>query len=245
MTDAPSIDRESIIPYYHQLKVILAEQIRQGFLRPDDPLPSESELCKVYGVSRATVRRALAELANEGLLYSVRGKGSFVAKPKLEQSLFRFYALGRDLRSRGLALESRTLSQRATALPPEAATRLRQPPRAPAAQILRVRLLDGAPLALERSMVVGEAVGALLSADLSQASIYDIVEEALGGRVIKAEEYLEPAILDEFEAELLECSEGLPAFRIERLAYMEESRPFEWRISVIRGDRFRFYTELR
>lgn len=245
MSDSPSIDRESFIPYYHQLKSILGERIRRGLLRPGDPLPSESELCKEYGVSRATVRRALAELASEGLLYSVRGKGTFVAKPKLEQSLFRFYSLGRDLKSRGLALASRTLSQRAAALSEEAAARLRQPVHAPAAEIVRVRLLDGAPLALERSYVVGEAAEALLGADLSQASIYDIVEERARARVIKAEEYLEPVVLGAFEAELLECAEGLPAFRIERLTYMEEERPFELRTSVIRGDRFRFFTELR
>ena len=245
MSDSPSIDRESFVPYYHQLKTILGERIRRGLLRPDDPLPSESELCRAYGVSRATVRRALAELASEGLLYSVQGKGTFVAKPKLEQSLFRFYSLGRDLKSRGLALESRTLSQRAVPLVEEAAARLRQPVHAPAAEIVRVRLLDGAPLALERSYVVGEAAQALLLADLSQASIYDIVEEAMGVRVIKAEEYLEPVVIDAFEAELLECSEGLPAFRIERLAFVEEDRPIELRISVIRGDRFRFFAELR
>src|SRR5690554_3165280 len=112
-----SIDRESFVPYYHQIKVIIGDRIRRGDLRPDDPLPSEHDLARAFNISRATVRKALADLAAEGLTYSVQGKGNFVAKPKLEQSLFRFYSLGRDLPVRGLALESQILTQREISLP--------------------------------------------------------------------------------------------------------------------------------
>ena len=241
----PGIDKESFVPYYYQLKSILSEQIRQGAYQPDELLPSENQLCEMYGVSRATVRKAFAELANEGLVYTVKGKGTFVAKPKLEQSLFRFYALGRDLRSRGLNLVSRMLKQSETALSKEIAQRLKVNPGERAAEIRRVRLVDGAPLALETSYVVGEAVSALATADLEGASIYDVVERATGKVVTGAEEYLEPVIVDGYEAELLECEEGQAAFHIERLAFLDDDRPFEYRTSLIRGDRFRFFVRLR
>lgn len=239
------IDRNSFVPFYHQLKVILGDRIRRGHFRPDDPLPSEHELSKSYGVSRATVRKALAELASEGLVYTVKGKGSFVAKPKLEQSLFRFYSLGRDLRSQGQQLGSRILKQRRTTLGEENASRLRRMVGEPAVEITRIRLLDGVPLAIEHSLVVGDGIYTLLEADLKEASIYDVMEQATGRVVVKAEEFLEPVILDEYEAMLLKCDRGRPAFHIERLSYLEEERPFERRTSLIRGDRFRFYTELR
>lgn len=239
------IDKESVVPYYHQLKTILGDRIRRGVLRPDDPLPSENTLCREYGVSRATVRKAIADLHNENLIYTVRGKGTFVSKPKLEQSLFRFYSFGRDLKNRGFSLISRTLKQESVRLSREVAARLRRTERDEAAIIERVRLLDDVPLAIETSYVVGDGVEALLTADLQEASIYDIVEDATGLSVLKAEEFLEPVVIDTFEAELLHCEKGLPAFHIERLAYLEESRPFELRTSLVRGDRFRFFAELR
>lgn len=241
----PEIDKESFVPYYHQLKVILGEQIRRGEYQSDEPLPSENQLCERYDLSRATVRKALSELHNEGLVYTVKGKGTFVAKPKLEQSLFRFYALGRDLPSRGLDLVSRILKQSKAKLPKEVATRLKAAPDEPAVEISRIRLVDHVPLAYETSYVVGEAVLHLLEADLEKASIYDVVERVTGKAVGGAEEYLEPVILDAYEADLLDCEEGMPAFHIERLAYLDEDRPFEQRISLIRGDRFRFFTRLR
>ena len=239
------IDRESFVPYYHQLKVILGDQIRQGALRPDDPLPSEHQLAKEYGVSRATVRKALLELQREGLIHTRKGKGTFVAKPKLEQSLFRFYALGRDLKNRGLALTTRMLRQIETTLPKDIAERMRREAEEPCLLIQRLRLLDGVPLALEMSYIVGDARAALLAADVAARSIYDVVEEATGRRVLKAEEFLEPVVLDEFEARLLRAEVGQPAFHVERFTYMDEVRPFELRKSIVRGDRFRFYTELR
>ncbi len=239
------IDPQSFVPYYHQLKVILGDQIRQGTLRPDDPLPSEHQLAGAYGVSRATVRKALSELQQEGLIYSLKGKGSFVAKPKLEQSLFRFYALGRDLKSKGLALSSRTVQQAEVDLPDDIRVRLRREAGARGVLVERVRLLDQIPLALELSYVCGEGARSLLEADLTAESIYDVVETATGLSVIKAEEYLEPVVLDSFEAEVLEAKVGQPAFHIERLTYNDEIRPFEWRRSIVRGDRFRFFTELR
>lgn len=239
------IDPQSFVPYYHQLKVILGDQIRQGTLRPDDPLPSEHELAGAYDVSRATVRKALSELQQEGLIYSVKGKGSFVAKPKLEQSLFRFYALGRDLKSKGLAFASRTLQQAEVLLPEDARIRLRREVGARGVLVERVRLLDHIPLALELSYVCGEGAYALLEADLTAESLYDVVESATGKSVLKAEEFLEPVVLDTFEAEVLHAKVGQPAFHIERLTYIDEARPFEWRKSIVRGDRFRFFTELR
>src|SRR5690606_17057727 len=107
-----------------------------------------------------TVRKALSELSNEGLVYTVKGKGTFVAKPKLEQSLFSFYALGRDLKNRGLDLASRTLKQARVTLPREIAARLKVKAGDPAAEIRRVRMLDNAPLAIETSYVIGDSVDA-------------------------------------------------------------------------------------
>lgn len=80
-----SLDKDSPIPLYFQLKKIILEQIESGKLKTDENIPTESEFIDIFDISRTTVRQAIMELVNEGFLYRAKGKGTFVAKPKLEQ----------------------------------------------------------------------------------------------------------------------------------------------------------------
>src|SRR3990172_1139894 len=82
-----SIVFESNIPYYLQLIDLLKEKIAQGTWKPGDQIPSEPELCSIYGVSRTVVRQALMELELEGLIIRRKGKGTFIAEPKINESL--------------------------------------------------------------------------------------------------------------------------------------------------------------
>lgn len=88
---------------------MLREQIKDGRLRPDDRLPSERDLSQKYGLSRMTVRQTLAELANEGHLYRVQGKGSFVARPKIDQGLSGLTGFTEDMLKRGVIPGTRVL----------------------------------------------------------------------------------------------------------------------------------------
>ena len=81
------IDFDSPIPYYIQLIEMLKEKINQDELKPGDQIPSEPELCEMYGISRTVVRQALKEMEYEGLIYRRKGKGTFVAEPKISESL--------------------------------------------------------------------------------------------------------------------------------------------------------------
>jgi len=85
MTTQPRIRRDVPIPYYYQLIQVLQEAIGAGTWAPNVPLPSEHELCAMYGVSRTVVRQALGELVAHGLLYRVKGKGTFVVPRKIEE----------------------------------------------------------------------------------------------------------------------------------------------------------------
>ena len=79
------IDKISPVPYYYQLEQLLREKIENGKLKPGDILPSEAELCSTFKVSRTVVRQALNKLTQDGLVYKEKGKGTFVAKPKLQE----------------------------------------------------------------------------------------------------------------------------------------------------------------
>ena len=82
-----AVDKESRIPIYLQLKELIKERILQGEYRPGQLIPSERELCMQYGISRMTARQAIGELQNEGYLYKLQGKGTFVSSGKIEQNL--------------------------------------------------------------------------------------------------------------------------------------------------------------
>jgi DNA-binding GntR family transcriptional regulator len=73
-----AINRDVPIPYYYQLEGLLREQLRHGRWQPGEQVPSEKQLCSTYAVSRTTVRQAISHLVAEGLLYHVKGKGTFV-----------------------------------------------------------------------------------------------------------------------------------------------------------------------
>ncbi len=81
------IDKDSPIPYYHQLKELLRHRIQAGVWPPGSQLPTEAEICRMFGVSRTTVRQALSELLHEGLIRRERGRGTFVNKPKIRERL--------------------------------------------------------------------------------------------------------------------------------------------------------------
>src|SRR5260221_10459477 len=83
----PTLERSNPLPLYYQLKEVLRHQIQAGHLAPHTAIPSEPELVARYHVSRATVRQALTELVNEGLLYRQHGKGTYVCEPRVQQTL--------------------------------------------------------------------------------------------------------------------------------------------------------------
>lgn len=97
----PTLERSNPLPLYYQLKEVLKQQIRSGHLAPHTAIPSEPELVSKYQVSRATVRQALSELVNEGLLYRQHGRGTFVCEPRVQQNVTEITSLSSELQRRG------------------------------------------------------------------------------------------------------------------------------------------------
>ena len=104
------IDLESPVPYYYQLYEILRGAIEEGYWPPGSQLMTEAELCEYYGVSRATVRQTLAQLLSEGLIRKERGRGTFVAEPKIRERLAeRLTGFYDDMVAQGLKPQTRVL----------------------------------------------------------------------------------------------------------------------------------------
>jgi len=237
------LDEKSFVPLYYQLTEELRKNIENGEWPPNSLIPSETELCEKYKVSRGTVRQALSQLVQEGLLYRKQGKGTFVAEPKITQQLNRFYSFAQDMREKGLRPSS-LLLQKEKILPDSYIKNiLGLKEEEMVYKIMRLRLADEEPLILETSYLVEELFPDLDKEDVEKVSLYDIILKKYRIKITRAKETFEPILIDEFEAKKLKIPVGSPALLVKRVTYTA-GIPFEFRKSVVRGDKCSYSVEL-
>ena len=236
----PRIVREPGTSVPRQIEDWLAGQIATGALAPGDRLPTEHDLAKWFGVSRMTLRHALAELARRGLVTKTVGRhgGTVVAAAKLEQDLTTLAGFSEQLRRHGMVAGARVLSARERPAGPAAAAALRLAEGDPVHEVRRIRLADGTPIAVEHSLFPASLFEGMLERRLD-GSLYELLETQYGQRPYRARESLEPVTAGVREAEALEVPEGAPLMQVQRTAYAESGTPLEFARDLFRGDRTR------
>ncbi|MBP7241808.1 GntR family transcriptional regulator [Amaricoccus sp.] len=230
-------------PLYLQLGRRIGEAIASGALAPGDALPSERELAALTGLSRVTVRKAVAALVVSGQLVQRRGSGTFVASSveKVEQSLSQLTSFSEDMARRGRKVRSVWLERGVFAASPEEMMALALAAGERVARLDRLRLADGAPLAIERATL---AESDLPDPGKVGASLYAALR-ARGRRPVRAVQRISAANLGARDAELLGVAAGVAGLRIERISYLDGGRALEFTRSVYRGDAYDFVAELR
>lgn len=239
-----SLDHESFIPLYHQLKEIIEKKIGLNEWKTGDKILSENELRQMYSISRNTVQRALDELVQEGILERKQGRGTFVAQPKIEQPLIGFYSFSKVMAEQGMRPKDIILDLRTIPAEYKITKRLQITQDDEVISLQRLRTANDEPIILETSYLPRSLVNKLSREDLEEYSLYDLLEKKYGIIVVKAKETFEPVLVREQEEELLGVKAGTPGLLLDRIAYDAEGRAVEYCRSVVRGDRCRFYTEL-
>jgi GntR family transcriptional regulator len=231
-------------PAHAQIEERVAEAVESGELQPGDRLPPERELAGGLGVSRATLRQALASLERRGILTRARGRrgGTFVAQPKIERDMVELAGLTEQLRRQGREAGARLLSARSGPAGRRTAEALGLHPGADVFEIRRLRLSDGEPLALERSLFPADRFPGLLEAPLD-GSLYELLADRYGERPVRSVEGLEPVLADPDEGEALHVPAGSPLLLVERTAFDAEGVPVEYARDLFRGDRTRVVLE--
>ena len=233
---------EASQPLYHRVYREIAKGIESGTLQPGDRLPSERWLCDELGVSRATVRRAIEELAADGLIEG-RGRGSLVRGDALAEPPNTLMSLSELGRSRGLDATARVLSAAVRAATIDEAEAFAIAPGADVFELERVRMLDGLPLSIDRNRVPLRLAPGLPDADFTTASLYEALDRA-GNPPRRADYELEARGADAPEAELLELSPGAPVLYATTVAIGDEGRVVDLGRTVYRADRYRFHATL-
>jgi GntR family transcriptional regulator len=239
-----TLDSSSPIPLYYQLKAAIEERIESGQWKPGDRVPSESGLEELFQVSRTTVRQALGDLVSQGRLTRARGRGTFVAQPRIQQALTYLTGFTQDMRARGKQPGSRLLHFEVTQAPAVVARMLRIEPGEAVIRIKRLRLADEAPMAVETSFLVYRLCPGLLDEDLSTQSLYDLLGQKLNLVPSRAHQELAAVGCPKPEAALLGIPLGAPVLHIHRTTFSQSGDPFEQAESYYRGDRYVFVADL-
>ncbi|KKB09209.1 GntR family transcriptional regulator [Devosia chinhatensis] len=230
-------------PLYLQLKRWIEDAIRRGTINPGDALPSERDLALRADVSRVTVRKAVQQLVQDGVLVQRHGSGTFVAPetPRVEQSLSQLTSFTEDMARRGMSVRSQWLDRGLYAASPEETMVLGLGSDERAARISRLRLTGDMPLAIERASLSSTILP-------DPAALGDSLYEHLdrfGVRPVRAIQRIRAANIAEDDASRLQVPVGSAGLHIERISYLATGRVIEFTRSIYRGDTYDFVAELR
>lgn len=231
----------NVVPKYHQLFDILLQRIEAEW-QPHEAIPSERELETMYNVSRTTVRQALNLLVNEGYLYREHGRGTFVARPKLQHSLHLLTSFSDDMRMRGLVPGQRLLSLDYVEVTSRVRQQLELPPEATEVlKIDRLRLADDEPIGLHTAYLPLTPQQPITEEEVdATGSLYAVLEAKYNLLVAEADETLEATVASEEEASLLRVPVGSPLLLIERTTWAQTRRPMEFVKMLYRADRYKY-----
>jgi GntR family transcriptional regulator len=241
----PAINRRSYIPLYVQVKDALKDLIEGGGAEPGEQLPGEPELCRIFDVSRTVVRQALRDLELQGLIQREKGKGTFVAEPKLREALFQeltgFYE---DMAGKGQPPISEVLTQEVIPATGKIASFLMLKKGADVVHIDRLRFVNGEPMVLVATYLPATRCPGLESVDFTRRSLYEYIEAVYGIVIARGRRVLEAVPASEYEAGLLGVKKGAPLILLDSVSYLTDGTPIEYYHALHRGDRSRFEVEL-
>lgn len=239
-----AIDKEVPIPYHYQLRELLKGEITSSRWHVGERLPSERELCEKFNLSRTTVREAIDSLVSEGLLRRERGRGTFVAEPKILEGLLQTPTGFTDsMREQGYEVVTKVLRMEVDSPPPTVMRELRLSHDDKVTVLDRLRFVLEEPILLVTSYVPVKTVPGLVNEDLTRNSLYQLMTDKYNLAPFRAKRYMEAVAANDLEARSLDIRPGAPLMLIESTAYLEDGTPLEYFKARHRGDRTRFLVE--
>lgn len=242
-----AISPESVLgPTGEEARRRLIGMVERGTLRPGERLGAERELATRLGVSRSTLRGALASLEEAGIIRRVpgRGGGTFIASAKVERDLSAIVGVPTLLRDQGFTAGSRVIRVAVTTAGADAAEALGISEDDFVVDLVRIRLADGTPISLERAMFPAERVPGLPERELV-GSIYELLEREYGIRPGEAIERIEVVEAAAHEASILGITPGQALLSIRRTTCDANDVPFEYSHDLFRADRTRIVVKAK
>jgi GntR family transcriptional regulator len=231
------VDPASPIPRYYQVERDLRRLLDEERLQPGAVLPAEQDLCRRYGVSRHTMRMALARLAAEDLITRQAGRGTFV-RPRTDRS--KFYldrSFTRQMADMGRTARSEVL--RCTTRVPLA---FRHGLDGPALYLVRLRYGDDEPIGLQHTVIHTRRCPGLDQHDFAAGSLYQVLADAYRLAITEIQHTVGAAVADAPQAARLQVAPGDPLLVVHTVAFAEAGQPIEHTTTYYRADRYEYST---
>lgn len=236
----PDLEPAGDGPVHTRIEDWLEDLIVSGRLSPGDKLPAEVGIAAMLGVSRMTLRQALATLTDKGLLERRRGRhgGNFVTRPRFDYSLDGLPGLTAQMRKARVAPGALVVSANTRSATAAERAALQLSRSGQVHEIIRVRAANGTPVTLEETMLPAGLFPGMLALDLT-ASLYAIMDRGYDLSPASAEEVIEPVVATSEQARVLQIAVGQPLLVITRTSYAADGSPVEFARDHFRPDRTR------
>lgn len=233
-----SLDRTVPIPLYYQLKNIIATEIKAGTYQPGDVIPTEEELISHFNISRTTVRQAITELVQEGRLYRVKSKGTFVAENKINTDFIsRLEPFNEQVSRLGKVPSTKVLDFRQGVAPANVADALGIQPNDPIVFLQRLRYADDTPIVLVKTYLPVSLYDILKNRDFAKESLYDVMgSNGPATKVHHIHRVVEAIQTPEAIGRLLECETDIPLLFFTSTGFTADNVPVEYSRAYYRGD---------
>ncbi|HLG87197.1 MAG TPA: GntR family transcriptional regulator [Alphaproteobacteria bacterium] len=240
---AAPLDPNQPTPLYHQLYLILRDRIRTGELARNTLLPGEQELTRLFNVSRITVKRALNELAADGLISRHRGRGSIVsAAPIMPVVRGSFFSLIESLKQMGLQTEVKLIEAGYVEAGPAIARLLELSPEDKVQRAVRLRSLNGEPFSYLLTFIPKPIASRYTARELAKVPLLTLLER-VGAEVSEAEQWISAVAAEPAIATALDVPTSFPLLKIERVMRDRQGTPVQLVYAHYRSDRFQYHVK--
>lgn len=233
------VDKTSIIPIYYQLFKYIEKQIRVGKLSPGDAIPTEMEFAERFDISRMTVRRAISELVSAGMVYAQKGKGTFVAKPKLDNVVFDLNNFYSEVEQKGMEHQTKLLEARIIKADQVLARRMGIAVNTKCLMFRIVTTANGEPLVYEVRYTVYAKKKPILESELKDASLSNLAAAHSDTVPSRSKKILMASKTIDEESKVLGVKPDTSVFLMIQYIYDDNNETIAWGKSVFRGDRYK------
>lgn len=235
------INKNIPVPLYYQLKELIVQEIENGNYKSESMIPTEKEISDYFKISRTTVRQAITELVQEGWLYRVKSKGTFVSSRRLNQDFIQnLESFDEQIRKSGAVPSTEVLEFNSVYAPKAVAEKLRIPEKSQVIYLYRKRFADGNPIVLVETYLPYEDCAFLLGKDLGQESLYSNLARSENTEIYCVKRMVEAVEANANDAKLMGIKKGKPVQFFETIGYNVFGKPIEYSLARYRGDSSRF-----
>ncbi len=230
------VSRSLPAPLHAQIRRLLLAMIERGQWKPGKPLPSERDLAQHHGVSIAPVRQAILDLAREGVLYRVRGQGTFVAGPPVVESVSHLTPFSESMRAKGFRVDVQVLRAETVPTPAVVTAGLALEDKR-VILLERLALVNGEPFVILAAYLPSRRYAGLLTSDLQDGSLYRTLRTRYGVVPVRAETLIEVSPCSTAQSALLQVAPGSPLLVAEGTTFDCDDLPVEYFRVHYRADR--------